>query len=126
VSRGGGLGIIRVGAIKEAVVKAAHTAKMVEGGRKEKHILVNKGLDGGRLSRCESTLELLPLSKVVRASSGNRCKRCITLIRRTRRDSHIDNSIVGRGRSRVAMVTGVKLEANVGRAGVGEGGTKVL
>jgi hypothetical protein len=31
-----------VGAVKEAVVKGAHTAKMVEGGRKEKHVLVNK------------------------------------------------------------------------------------
>jgi hypothetical protein len=33
-------GIIRVGAVKEAAVKGAHTAKMVEGGRKEKHVLV--------------------------------------------------------------------------------------
>jgi hypothetical protein len=70
-----------VGAIKEAVVQGAHTAKMVEGGRKEKHVLVNKKLDDGRVSRCGATPELLPLGKVMRASSGNRCKRCITLIR---------------------------------------------
>jgi hypothetical protein len=38
VSRGGG--IIRVGARKEAVVEGAHTAKMVEGGRKEKHVSI--------------------------------------------------------------------------------------
>jgi hypothetical protein len=38
-------------------------------------------------------------------------------------DSHIDNSIVGRGRSRVAVVMRVKLEAKVGSAGVEGGGT---
>jgi hypothetical protein len=27
------------------MVKGAHTAEVVEGGRKEKHILVHKGLD---------------------------------------------------------------------------------
>jgi hypothetical protein len=91
---------------------------MVEGGRKENHILVNKGLDDRRVSRCGATTELLPLGKVMRVSSGNRC-RCITLMRGRRRDSHIDNSIVGRGRSRVEVVMRVKLEANVGRAGVG-------
>jgi hypothetical protein len=42
-------GIIRVGAVNEAVVKGAHTAKMVEGGLKEKHILVHKILDDGRV-----------------------------------------------------------------------------
>jgi hypothetical protein len=114
-------GIIRVGAIKEAVVKGAHNAKMVEGGRKAKHILVNKRLNDGRVRRCEATTELLPLGKVTRASSGNRCKRCITLIRGRRRDSHINNSIVGRGRGWVAvLLVRVKLEADVGRAGVGE------
>jgi hypothetical protein len=62
------------GAKKEAVVKGAHTAKMVEGGRKDKHILVNKRLNDGSVSRC-----CVPLGKVVmRASSRNRSKRCIT------------------------------------------------
>jgi hypothetical protein len=61
-----GAGIIRVGAVKEAVVKGAHTAKMVEGGRKEKHILINKRLDDGRVGRGRATPELLPLSKVIR------------------------------------------------------------
>jgi hypothetical protein len=62
----------------------------------------------------------------MRASSGNRCKRCITLKRGRRWDGHIDNSIVGRGRGRVALVMRVKLEANVGRAGVGGGGNEIL
>jgi hypothetical protein len=48
------------------------------------------------------------------------------LIRGRRRDGHIDNSIVGRGRSRVALVVRVKLEANVSRAGVGGGGNEIL
>jgi hypothetical protein len=89
-----------------------------EGGRKEKHILVNQRLDNGRVSRGRATPELLLLGKVMRASSGNRCKRYITLIRGRRRDGHVvDNSIVGRGsRSRVALVVRVKLEANIGRA----------
>jgi hypothetical protein len=115
-----------VAAIKEAVVKGAHTAKMVEGGRKEKHVLVNKRLNNGRVVRCGATPEFVPLGKVMRASSGNRCRRCITLIIGRRRDSHINNSIVGRGRSRVAVVVRVKLEANVGRVGVEGGGNKVL
>jgi hypothetical protein len=50
----------------------ADTAKMVEGGRKEKHSLVNKRLEDGRVGRGRATPELLPLGKVVRASSGNR------------------------------------------------------
>jgi hypothetical protein len=33
------------GSHKAEVVKGVHTAKMVEGGRKEKHVLVNKRLD---------------------------------------------------------------------------------
>jgi hypothetical protein len=73
-------------------------------------------------ARGRATQELLPLGKVMWASSGKCCKRCITLIRgRRRRDGHIDNSIVGRGRSWVVVVMRVKLEAYyVGRAGVGE------
>jgi hypothetical protein len=124
-----GAGIVRVGAVKVAVGKRADTAKMVEGGRKEKHILVNKRLENGRVGRGRATPELLPrLGKVIRASSGNRYKRCITLIRGRRQDGHIDkNSIVGRGRSRVAVVMRVKLEAYyVGRAGVGGGGNEIL
>ena len=46
-----GARIIRVGAVKEAVRKGANTAEMVEGGGKEKHILVNQRLDNGRVSR---------------------------------------------------------------------------
>jgi hypothetical protein len=85
-----GAGIVRVGAVKETVGKGTDTAKMVEGGRKEKHILVNKRLDDDRVSRGRATPELLPLGKVMRASSGNRCKRCNTLlIRGRRRDGHI-------------------------------------
>jgi hypothetical protein len=98
-----------VGAVKEAVGKGADTAKMVEGGRKEKHVLVNKRLADGRVGRGRANPELLPLGKVMRASSGNRCRRCTALIRGRRRDGHIDNSIVGRGRSRVALVVRVKL-----------------
>jgi hypothetical protein len=63
-----GAGIVRVGAVKEAVGKGADTAKMVEGGRKEKHILVNKRLNDGRVGRGRPTPELLPLGKVMRAS----------------------------------------------------------
>jgi hypothetical protein len=37
----------------------------------------------------------------------------------------IDNSIVGRGRCRVALVMRVKMEANIGRAGVGGGGNAI-
>jgi hypothetical protein len=39
-----------MGAIKEAVIEGAHTAKMVEGGRKEKHIMVDKRLNDGRVT----------------------------------------------------------------------------
>jgi hypothetical protein len=37
-------------------------------------------------------------------------------MRGRRRDGHVDNSIFGRGRGRVALVVRVKVEANVGRA----------
>jgi hypothetical protein len=40
-----GAGIVRVGAVKEAVGNGADTAKMVEGGRKEKNILVDNKRD---------------------------------------------------------------------------------
>jgi hypothetical protein len=65
------------GSHKEAVVKTAHSVKMlVKGGRKEKHVSVHKRLDDGRVSRRSgATPELLPLGKVMRArSSRNRCK----------------------------------------------------
>jgi hypothetical protein len=49
------------------------------------------------------------------------------LIRGRIRDGHIDNSIVGRGRSRVAVVMRVKLEADIDRAGeLGGGGNEIL
>jgi hypothetical protein len=38
--------MIRVGSIEEVVIEGANTAKMVEGGRKKKHIL--GGLDCSR------------------------------------------------------------------------------
>jgi hypothetical protein len=66
------------GTKKEAVSQGAKAAKMVERGREEEHILGNKGLDNGRVGRGGTTTELLPLSKVMRASSGSRCIRCIT------------------------------------------------
>jgi hypothetical protein len=87
-----GAGIVRVGAVKETAGKEAHTAKMVEGGRKEKLIMVNERLDDGRVGRGRATTELLPFGKVMRPSSGNRSKRCITLIRGRRRDGRIQNS----------------------------------
>jgi hypothetical protein len=101
---------------------------MVKGGRKEKHIWSTRDWTMVEFAGVEPPPpELLRLGKVMRASSGNRCKRCITLITGRRRDGHIDNSIVGRGRSRVALVIRVKLEANVGsRAGVGGGGNVIL
>jgi hypothetical protein len=55
----------------------------------------------------------------MRANSGSRHKRCITLTRGRRRDSNIDDSISEGGRGGVALVMGVKEEANVGRAGGG-------
>jgi hypothetical protein len=48
------------------------------------------------------------------------------LIRGRRRDGHIDNSIVGRGRSRAVVVMRVKLESNVGLMGVGGGSNEIL
>jgi hypothetical protein len=99
---------------------------MVKRGREEEHILGDKGLDNGRVGRGGTTTELLPLSKVMRASSGSRCKRCITLIRGRRRDSDINDSIVQGGGCGVALVMGVKRKANVGRAGVGGGGDEVF
>jgi hypothetical protein len=43
-----------------------------QGGSRTKGI---GGLDDGRVSRGRATPELLPLDKVMRASSGNLCKR---------------------------------------------------
>jgi hypothetical protein len=67
-----------------------------------------------------TTTELQPLGKVMRASSGSRCKRCITLIGGRRRDSDINDSIREGGGGGVALVVGVKEKADVGGAG-GEG-----
>jgi hypothetical protein len=52
------------------VVDGAHTAKMVEGSRKDKHILVNKRLNDERVSTSGATPELLPLGKVMGASTA--------------------------------------------------------
>jgi hypothetical protein len=98
---------------------------MVKGGREEEHILGNQRLNIGRVGRGGTTTELLPLSKVMRASSRSRCKRCITLTRGRRRDSNINASISEGGRGGVALVVGVTEEANVGRAGAGGGRNEV-
>jgi hypothetical protein len=58
-----GARIVRVGAVQESVGEGADTAEMVEGGRKEKHILVNKRLDDGLLS---------PISEDDRSDFGER------------------------------------------------------
>jgi hypothetical protein len=58
---------------------------------------------------------------VMRARSGSRCKRCITLVIGGRiRDSDINDSVREGGGGGVALVVGVKEKANVSRAG-GEG-----
>ena len=98
----------------------AKTTKVVKGGREEKHLLVDHQLDNGGVGRGVATTELQPLGKVMRASSGSRCKRCITLIGGRSRDSDINDSISEGGGGGVALVVGVKEEANVGGAG-GEG-----
>jgi hypothetical protein len=54
---------------------------MAEGGRKEKHVLIHERLNDRRVGSCGTTPELF--GKIIRVSSGNRCKKCITLIRGT-------------------------------------------
>jgi hypothetical protein len=75
------------------VCERAKTTKVVKGGREEEHLLVNHQLDDGGIGRGGTTMELLPLGEVMRASSGSRCKRCITLTRGRRRDSDINDSV---------------------------------
>jgi hypothetical protein len=61
----------------------------------------------------------------MRASSGSRCERCITLVGGRSRDGDIDDSVgegVGGG---MALVVGVKEEANVGGTGGGGGRDEV-
>jgi hypothetical protein len=78
---------------------------MVKGGREKKHVLINERLNDARVCGRGTTPELLPLGKMMRASSGNRCKRCITLKRGRRGDSDINNSIlIDRERGRVLLV----------------------
>jgi hypothetical protein len=76
------------GANEEVVGQRTEAPKMVKGSGEEKHVLVNQGLDNGRVGRSGTTTELLPLSKVMRLSSGSHCKRCITLRRGRRPDSY--------------------------------------
>jgi hypothetical protein len=46
-----GFGVGRKVALGISIRGGDHTAKMVEGGQKEKHVLVNKRLDDGRVGR---------------------------------------------------------------------------
>jgi hypothetical protein len=70
------------------------TAKVVESGGEEEHILVNHRLDNGGVGRGATTTKLQPLGKVMRMSSGSCwCERCITLIGGRRRDSDINDSV---------------------------------
>jgi hypothetical protein len=108
------------------VGKRTKSAKMVKGGREEEHVLVDQRLNNGRVGRGGTTMELLPLSAMMRASCGSRIKRSITLARGRRWDSNIKDSISEGGRGGVALVMGVKEEANVGRAGGRGGRNKVL
>jgi hypothetical protein len=102
------------------VCKGARTTKVVEGGGEEKHVLISHQLDDGGIGRGVTTTELQPLGKVMPASSGSHCKRCITLIGGRRRDSDINDSIREGGGGGMALLVGVKEKADVGGAG-GEG-----
>jgi hypothetical protein len=102
------------------VCKRARTTKVVKGGREEKHVLINHQLYDGGIGMGVTTTKLQPLGKVMRASSGSRCKRCITLIGGRRQDSDINDSIREGGGGGVALVVGVEKKVDVGGAG-GEG-----
>jgi hypothetical protein len=68
---------LRVGAIEETVMSRADTAKMfVLRCRKKKHVLIHERLNDERVGGCGITPELQSLGKMMRASSGTRCKRC--------------------------------------------------
>ena len=53
----------------------AGTAKVVESGGEEEHIVINHCLDDGGVGRGVTTTKLQPLGKVMRASSGSHCER---------------------------------------------------
>jgi hypothetical protein len=74
----GGAGVSRGRSEKEAVCEGTETTKVVNSNREEEHILGDQGLNNGRVGRGGTTTELLPLSEVMRASSGSRCVGCIT------------------------------------------------
>jgi hypothetical protein len=102
------------------VCERAGTAKVVESGGEEEHIVIDHRLDDGGVGRGVTTTKLQPLGKVMRASSGSCCEMCITLIGGgRRRDSDIDDSVGEGGWGGVALVVGVKQEANFGGAGGG-------
>jgi hypothetical protein len=101
------------------VYERARTTKVVEGGGEEKHVLIDHRLDDGEIGMGVTTTKLQPLGKVMQASSGSHCKRCITLIGGRRRDSDINDSVGEGGGGGVALVVGVEEEANVGWAGGG-------
>jgi hypothetical protein len=98
---------------------------VVESGGEEEHIVINHHLDDGGVGRGVTTTKLQPLGKVMRASSGSRCERCITLIGGRRWDSDIDDSVGEGGGCGVALVVGVEEEADVGGAGGGGGRDEV-
>jgi hypothetical protein len=70
-------------------------------------------LKNGRVGKGEATMKLLPLSKVMWASSRNSCKKCIILIEGRRWDSYINDSINKRNRGRVLLIKGLGEAANI-------------
>jgi hypothetical protein len=108
------------------VCERAGTAKVVKGGGEEKHILINHCLDDGGIGTGGTTTKLQPLGKVMRASSGSRCERCITLIGGKRQDIDINDSVGEGGGGGVALVVGVEEEANVGWVGGGGSRDEVM
>jgi hypothetical protein len=101
------------------VCKRAGTTKVVEGGGKEEHVLINHQLDDGGIGMGVTNMKLQPLGKVMQASSGSHYKRCITLIGGRRWDSDINDSVGEGGGGGVALVVEVKEEADVSWAGGG-------
>jgi hypothetical protein len=70
--------------------------------------LIDHQLNDGGIGTGVTTTKLQPLGKVMRASSGSHCKRCITLIGGRRRDSDISDSVGEGGGGGVALVVGLR------------------
>jgi hypothetical protein len=60
------------------VCERAGLSKVVKSGGEEEHILIDHRLDDGGVGRGATTTKLQPLGKVMRASSGSRCERCVS------------------------------------------------